>query len=792
MTQHRRLAALSMVAPRTDIPKEYRLNDTDSDYLTIPHGTDINFNRTDSFTFSAYVKFESSAVGAFAVIASKRAATGPGWQFFKTDTERMMAVFIGTTQSTTVTGTYFTISPDVWHLVTLVYNGVAAQARFYFDGQDDTMAVTGGTPLTSESMTNSAAMTLGTRLNTPIYEDMQFGRVMIHNRALTVNEIPDKIWNYGKPQSGRVVANCVRDYDFINDVFSTNYLVKDNVTGASGASVNMNGTELVAMNSVMVPQVLGAQASPFTTLQNFVGWDSAGLNAKYDVEVSDNGATGWIVLASNVNTLSYIHTVGAANTIKYYRIRSRGVGTTGTYSDVVNATTLDSGYADSFYYNTRRLGDNSYNFGLVVETQRVAPQGYYDSISNKTYFCFMSRAEQGYDMAIFVYYYDHANGTFSDPKYVGLKTRQGLDRHPIPSLIVANDGHIIVCSTDFHNAPLQIYRSDNPGSIDSFTRLGEIGTVCDYPEFRKFSNGDILIFCRYYQGVATSSGIGVFTSTDDGVTWSAMVEVVEYAWASGRTYPMLMPQDETIDRVHITGTPRNDTGGPWAGGDTDDDGYFKDYGYAYCNYVADGLRFRNAANSFSQDVSSSGAITEANWQSTFQYHDSVGTQESGLPVGIAVGTVPYIATYDDTDVYKIHYYSSGWQHTTLTWSDGNTPSYFDGVNTRQSFTFGYHGIQALVWISGSGASMVIDLYVTEQGVVKRYRNTDGFTTGTCTLQDANVLPDVGGLLYERGTTTHNIYQAAEPFLFYSIKKSVPTPDPTSPGAWADIVFKKLW
>jgi hypothetical protein len=791
MTQHRRIAAIATISPRTDIPKEYRLTGTDSDYITLPHGADINFDRTSSFTISAYVKFSSASMGTVAMIVSKRGATGAGFQFFKNATDHLQVAAVGAgVQSAALNETYLTILVDTWHLCTVVWAGGPTAVKFYLDGKDGVTNIAANN-LTSDVMTNTVPMYLGTRLNTPIFATMQYGRFMVHNRALTVNEIPDKMWNYGKPQAGNVVANCVRDYNFINDVFSTNYIVKDNIGGANGTSVNMTGVELVAMNSVMVPKVLGIQASPYTTLQNFIGWDSAGLNATYDVEVSDDGSTGWTTLATMISTLSYIHTVGSANTQKFYRVHARGVGTSGTYSDVVDATTFTSGYTDSFYFNTRRLGDNSYNFGLSVETQRVAPQGYYDDISNKTYFVFMSRAEQGYDMAIFAYYYDHVSATFSDPKYVGLKSRQGLDRHPIPACIVADDGHILVAFSDFHNAPMQIFRSDNPGSINSFTRLGEIGTITDYAEFRKFSNGDILLFCRYYIAT-TQSGLGVFVSTDDGLTWGSMQKVVEYAWASGRVYPMLMPQDESIDTVHVLATPRNDTGGPFPL-DPDKVGYFKDYGYAYCNYVADGLRFRNAGNSFSQDIVASGPISEANWQSTFQYHDSVGTHESGLPVAIAVGTVPYIATYDDTDVYKITFWNgSSWTVTTLTWSDGNTPSYTDGVDVFQSFTFGYHGIQALVWISGSGASMVTDLYVTEQGVVKRYRNSDGFTTGTCTLQDANVLPDVDGLLYERGTTTWNLFQASEPFLFYSIKKSVPTPDPTSPGAWSDIVFKRLF
>lgn len=778
MTQHRRLSALTLTAPRTDIPKEYRINDTDSDYLTIPHGTDINFNSTDSFTWSIYVKFETSAMGSFVPLMSKRPSSGTGIQLFKSDADQWYSVVAGATNTAIFRGTEVLL-PNKWYLISWVYGGATTSQGAYLNGKlDVTNLVANPAPGT---VTNTAVMALGSRLNSPIYEDIQIGRVYIHNRVLDVNEIPDKMWNYGKPRTGTYVSGCVRDYDFINDVFSTNYLVKDKVTGGNGASVNMNGTELVSMNSVMVPVPEGIQCSPYTTTQNFIGWDSAGLNAKYDVDVSNDGTTGWVTLASNLDALSYIHNVGTASTQRFYRVRARGVGTTSAYTSVVDATTLSSSYPDVFYLNTRRLADNSYNFGLSVETQRVAPQGYYDSQSDKTYFVFMSRAELGYNMAIFAYYYDHASATFSDPKYVGLKTRQGLDRHPIPACIVADDGHIIVSSTDFHNAELQMYRSDNPGSIDSFTRLGEIGVVCDYPEFRKFSNGDIAVFCRYYDLVPATdlAGFGAFFSTDDGLTWSAMVRILEYTYSVGRPYPMLMPQSEASDRVHILVAVRNDTGGPFGGGDPDDDGYFKDYGYAYSDYLTDGITtWRNVNNAVSTDVSVT-PISTATWQASYQFHDSIGTQENGLPVGIvtAAGN-PFIATFNDGAVYKVAYWNgSSWTSQTVTWSDGIAPD---------SYTFGYHGIQAIVHVSGT----TFDIYCTKSGVVKWYRTTDNFANAT--LQDANFLPDVDGLAYERGTTTHNIYQAAEPFIFYSIKKSEPTPLPTSPGAWSDIVLKKLW
>lgn len=760
-----------------ELQKEYRLAITGSKYLTIPHGADIDFERTDSFTYSFYVKFESSMIGLFTVIASKRASTGPGIQFFKSDVEQCYLAMIASTQNVTVRGT-FTISASVWHLITLVYSGSPTTVRFYVDGKADLSVIVGANTLTSQSVKNTAAMTLGTRLNSPLYANMQFGEVYIHNRALNVNEVPDRLWNYGVPRIGTTVANCVRDYRFNLDIYNSGYTLIDSISGTNGASVNMNGTELVNMNSVMTPTPLNVQASPCTSTQNTIGFDSAGSNCGYDIEVSDDGSTGWVRVASNLLELYYNHTVGAASTLKYYRVKANGYGSVSSYSSVVSATTLSSSYTDVYYYNTRRLADNSYNFALSVETQRVAPVIYYDSISNKSYIVFMSRAEQGYDMAIFIYYYDHVLGTFISPKYVGLKSRQGLDRHPIPAVIVADDGHIIVSATDFHNAPLQMFRSDTPGNIDKFTRLGEIGTINDYPEFRKFSNGDIAVFSRYYVG-GSLAGICVFLSTDDGVTWGSQINILQYGYSVGRPYPMLMPQPETSDRVHIMSSPRNDSGGPFPG-DPDKVGYFKDQGYAYADYGTDGVTtWHSAGNVFSKSVAVT-AITAAQWIANYLFNDSVGTQENGLPVGVASSSgVVYIIAFTDAGTYKVFYWNgSSWTAQVITFSDGILPD---------SFTFGYHGVQALV-ITGTA----LDIYCTKSGVVKWYTVSDITANGNATLQDANFLPAIGSLAYERGAITQNIHEATEPLLLYSIKTVPPTPLPTSPGAWADAVFKKLW
>jgi len=250
---------------------------------------------------------------------------------------------------------------------------------------------------------------------------------------------------------------------------------------------------------------------------------------------------------------------------------------------------------------------------------------------------------------------------------------------------------------------------------------------------------------------------------------------MQYAYSAGRPYPMLPPQSESSDRFHILISPRNDTGGPFPS-DPDQVGYFKDLGYIYSD---DLLTWRNVNNSFSKQVVSSGFITSTEWTTNFLFSDSVGTTENGLPVGVitAAGD-PLIITNHDSGVYKAFYWNgSSWTAQTISWSDSVLPNIW---------SFGYNGAHVIQHVSGNE----YNVWVTTDGVVKQYNTTDKFVTTT--LVDAAVLPDIAGDEYEHGSQTHNIYSTTEPFLVFGLKSVPPFPDELSPGAWADIVLKKLW
>lgn len=69
--------------------------------------------------------------------------------------------------------------------------------------------------------------------------------------------------------------------------------------------------------------------------------DNAVSETSYEVERSDDGASGWSTVASGLapNTITYDNSVGTASTTKYYRVRAVRSGIGSAYSSVVNGKT---------------------------------------------------------------------------------------------------------------------------------------------------------------------------------------------------------------------------------------------------------------------------------------------------------------------------------------------------------------------------------------------------------------------------------------------------------------------
>jgi cyclophilin family peptidyl-prolyl cis-trans isomerase len=111
--------------------------------------------------------------------------------------------------------------------------------------------------------------------------------------------------------------------------------------------------------------------------------------SNYILEVSDNGTSGWSVLATlPANTTSYQHTGLVVGTTKHYRIKAKGDNATtsdSVYSSVVSATTTNGGGYESLS-NVELILDwsglapntnNSYGqvdaAGNIVSVKSIAP-----------------------------------------------------------------------------------------------------------------------------------------------------------------------------------------------------------------------------------------------------------------------------------------------------------------------------------------------------------------------------------------------------------------------------------
>lgn len=130
-------------------------------------------------------------------------------------------------------------------------------------------------------------------------------------------------------------------------------------------------------------------------------------------------------------------------------------------------------------------------------------------------------------------YYDIDNKYFSTLTSISHAYPISTDLHDVPTIIVSDDGHIIVVkeqlrSPGSHNSPLEIWRSDSIEDISSFTLITTISTVnpfdigYSYPTLILGPNiGDVYIFARYQDSSNDHSFLRGLKSDDNGITWTS-------------------------------------------------------------------------------------------------------------------------------------------------------------------------------------------------------------------------------------------------------------------------------
>jgi len=258
--------------------------------------------------------------------------------------------------------------------------------------------------------------------------------------------------------------------------------------------------------------------------------------------------------------------------------------------------------SNGYYYSTESRGHNP----QVITACNFGPQIYYYSGTyNRTYFLWMQRGGTGYSIENMVLYYDHDTEVLSESYGVVPGIPGATDQHAHGSLVVADDGHIIVVHERLwntggsgHNGKYQIKRSVNPEDPSAgFTLVHETGMGNCYPKIWKTANGDLFVSSRYgSDNYYDHYRIILFKSTDNGLTWDAGNIVVNFGTAKNYwAYHTRITQSDS-DGIHLA-VNRCDR----------DPGY----GYPDCYYLnsEDGQIWQNIDGSFVKDIITDGPLT---------------------------------------------------------------------------------------------------------------------------------------------------------------------------------------
>ena len=161
--------------------------------------------------------------------------------------------------------------------------------------------------------------------------------------------------------------------------------------------------------------------------------------------------------------------------------------------------------------------------------RRPTNGGVYDRKAGKTFISWAGRFEDNYVQA-----YDHRSKTWSAPVRVA---DGGNDTHNYPTLIQADDGHLLVFR-GMHNRELWYARSPQPHSIEGAWTDAQIpeGLGATYPMVFKSSAGHIFVFVRETAGDLDKQYPTDFRpmkyvrSTDNGRTWQSSETLTGERW----------------------------------------------------------------------------------------------------------------------------------------------------------------------------------------------------------------------------------------------------------------------
>jgi hypothetical protein len=210
-------------------------NGTD-EYIT--HGDVLDFEKTDEFTLSAWVKFDGGTENA---IISKIDGTNTGYGLLEDGTGKV-AMYLWS-NSSFIRNYIFTPTDNVWYHVLATYDGsnTAGGIKGYVDSVLRPDSLT-GSPLAGSTL-NTANLEVGTNSNFSFIHDGNIMMYSIFNKKLNQLEI-NELYNSGVPikASSTTITNNVLDCVLFGSEDTATTIKDYSGNKYDGALVNMDLT----------------------------------------------------------------------------------------------------------------------------------------------------------------------------------------------------------------------------------------------------------------------------------------------------------------------------------------------------------------------------------------------------------------------------------------------------------------------------------------------------------------------------------------------------------------------
>jgi len=364
-----------------DMFEEYGVFD-DASGVTATHSDSLNFDTTDSFSISNWIKYDSSMGTGFIWAKQETGSDYRGYSLYWDGDEFVIYISNDNSPQTRMVKKLNGVSwgDNTWRHLTITYDGTASfeGLKMWVDGIEQDMFESGDTITISDTIQNTNDFAIGFRAGSTAYSECNIDEVLVFNSSLTQSEITSlynskfKLDDYSH---NNLVSHWDMDGNFndrvgdndgtaTNGAYTTDGLVSywpldesfDDLVGGndgtqSGGVTNATGLSSGAMNFDGVNDYVKKDVSDFQISDNsgsICSWfmlDTASIN-------------NYIFTSSDEDTTTYLLSLYVRNTNKLSLYLSFDSGTNHVIS---GDTTL---LANQWYHGCLVSDGTSYNIYL--------------------------------------------------------------------------------------------------------------------------------------------------------------------------------------------------------------------------------------------------------------------------------------------------------------------------------------------------------------------------------------------------------------------------------------------